>query len=63
MTSAELATMLSLFEGVLAEVPQAMAAYQQLRAMAAAGVDPSPEQWAALDGAVDAVHAQLQQGG
>jgi hypothetical protein len=63
MTAAQLATLLAVFEGVLAETPSAMEAYQQLRAMAAAGIDPTAEQWAALDQAADALHARLQQAG
>ena len=62
MTTAQvIATLLAIFEGVLAEVPSAMEAFQQLRAMAAAGTDPTSEQWTALDLAADALHARLQQ--
>lgn len=64
MTTAQIiATLLAIFEGVLSEVPEAMAAYQQLKAMAAAGTDPTAAEWAALDQAADALHAQIAQGG
>lgn len=56
MTAAAIA---ALIEGVLQEVPAAIAAYNEIKAVAASSTDPTPEQWASWNAAADAAAAAL----
>lgn len=49
-----------LASGVAAEVPEAIAAVDEIKAVAAAGADPTPAQWADWNAAADAAHVAAQ---
>lgn len=46
--------------GVANEVPDAIAAFHEIQAVANSGLPPTPEQWAAWNDAADAAHAAAQ---
>jgi GrpB-like predicted nucleotidyltransferase (UPF0157 family) len=50
----------AIFEGVLKAVPEAIAAYQSLKQMAAEKRDPNATEWQQIAAALAAVHAQVQ---
>lgn len=54
------AALIALIEGVLAEVPQAIDVFNQLKAMAASGTEPTADEWTAMIGNIDAANAAVQ---
>ncbi len=50
----------AIFEGVLKAVPEAIAAYEALKQMAAEKRDPTAAEWQQMAGALAAVHNQVQ---
>lgn len=46
--------------GVAAEVPEAIAAVEEIKAVANSGADPTPEQWASWNAAADTAHVAAQ---
>lgn len=46
--------------GVAAQVPEAIAAVEEIKAVAAAGADPTPEQWKSWNEAADIAHSEAQ---
>lgn len=53
-------TVLALVQGVLQGIPEALAVWQSVQAMVAAGQDPTAEDWAALQVQVAAAHQAVQ---
>jgi hypothetical protein len=53
-------TIITLAEGVIQGVAQAVAVWPSLVALVKSGADPTPEQQAQIDAAVDAAHEALQ---
>lgn len=51
---------IALAGSLAASAPDAIAAVDRVKAAIAGGAAPSPEDWAALDAAADAAHANLQ---
>lgn len=60
MDPVTVAILMSVFEGVLRAVPEAIAAYKSIQDMAANHRDPSPDEWKSIAAASAAAHAQLQ---
>ncbi len=56
------AAIIALIEGVIQAAPDAIQAYETLKAAVAARRDPTDAEWAAINEAVNAVHAQVQGG-
>lgn len=56
MTAAAIA---ALIQGVLSAIPEAIVAYNEIKAVGASGADPTPEQWASWNAAADAASAAL----
>ena len=53
-------TLTKLAVGVANEIPEAISAYQEIKATATSGTPPTAEQWAAWNAAADAAHAAAQ---
>lgn len=53
----------ALIQGVLASVPAALTAYAEIKAVAASGADPTPEQWASWNAAADAAADRVDAAG
>ncbi|MBU6232597.1 hypothetical protein KGP36_08290 [Patescibacteria group bacterium] len=52
-------TVVSLINGVLAGIPEAIAAYNQVKAMIEAGRDPTPDELTSLHGSMDMACAAI----
>ena len=56
-----IAGIIALIEGVVSAVPQAVSAFNAFKAMSAAGIEPTADQWNAAIANIDAANAAVQQ--
>lgn len=55
-----LAALIPFIEALISSAPAAVSAYSALKAMNAAGIEPTPDQWAKIIASVDSANASVQ---